>query len=186
MFNSTDFLGLGSRSALDQALSRLSRRGVIHRLAQGLYHYPRTNQKMGVVLNPLPDAVAQAVARKTGSRVIPSGALAANVLGLSTQVPTKAIYLTGGQPRKIRFGSQIIIFRYATPRTMAVSGKASAIVFQALRYLGRREVTDSVIRRLNRTLSSKDKQALKKDIRHAVGWMKPVLNRIVGKREGGE
>jgi len=179
VFNSADFRNLGSRSALDQALSRLTRQGVIRRLAPGLYHYPRINPKLGGIMNPLPDAVAKAVARKTDSRVVSSGALAANALGLSTQVPAQMIYLTDGPPRKIRIGSQTILFRYATPRTMAVSGRISAVVFQALRYLGREGVTDSVIRKLKRTLSGKDKKTLKKDIPHAIGWMRPILSQIV-------
>ena len=100
-------------------------------------------------------------------------------MGLSTQVPTKAIYLIDGQPKKIRFGSQTIIFRTAAPRTMAVSGRVSAIIFQALRYLGRDGATDTVVRQLRRSLSPKDKQALEKDIGHAVEWMKPILKKIV-------
>lgn len=186
VFNSTDFLGLGSRQALDQALSRLARRGVIYRLAPGLYHYPRTNQKLGGVIPPWPDAIAQAVARKTRSRVLPFGALAANLLGLSTQVPAKAIYLTDGPARTIRYGSQTISFRYAAPSTMAVSSKISALVFQALRYLGRERVTDAVIQKLHKMLPAKEKRALKKDICHAFNWMKPVLERISSEAEDGE
>ncbi len=127
----------------------------------------------------MPDAVARAVARKTDSRVVSSGALAANALGLSTQVPAQLIYLTDGPPRKIRIGAQTLHFRYAAPRTMAVSGRTSAIVFQALRYLGQEGVTDSVVRKLSRTLSGKDKKTLGRDITHAVGWMRPILRRIV-------
>lgn len=185
MFSSADFMDLGSRAALDQALSRLVKQKVIRRLAPGLYHYPRINPKLGGVINPLPDAVAKAVARKTGNRIIPSGAIAANVLGLSTQVPTRAIYLINGQPRKVCFGSQTIIFRSAAPRTMAVSGRVSAIVFQALRHLGRDSVTDSIVRQLRRSLSRKDRQTLRKDIRFAVEWMKPVLEKIISDKEEG-
>ena len=186
VFSSADFLDLGTRAALDQALSRLVKQGAIRRLAPGLYHYPRSNPKLGGVIPPLPDDVARAVARKTGNRIIPSGAIAANILGLSTQVPTKAIYLIDGQPKKVRYGSQTIIFRSAAPRTMIVSGRVSAIIFQALRYLGQEGVTGSVSRQLRRSLSPKDKQALEKDIHHAVEWMKPILKKIVsakGKKE---
>jgi hypothetical protein len=184
VFSNADFLGLGSRAALDQALSRLARQEVICRLAPGLYHYPRINPKLGGVINPLPDAVAKAVARKSGNRIIPSGAMAANIMGLSTQVPAKAIYLINGQPRKVRFGSQTVIFRSAAPRTMAVSGRVSAIVFQALRHMGRGNVTDSMVSQLQRTLSAKDKRVLRKDICHAAAWMKPILVRIAGDEEG--
>ncbi len=180
VFNSADFGDLASRWALDKALSRLAQQGVIRRLAYGLYHFPRVNPKLGGVLNPLADAVAQAVARKTDSRVIPSGVMAANVLGVSTQVPAKAIYLTDGPTRHIRYGSQTIIFKHATPRTMAVSGRTSAIVFQALRYAGREGMTDKMIHKIGRELSARDKQVLKKDMRHAVAWMRPFLSRIIG------
>ncbi len=183
VFNSADFNDLASRSALDKALSRLALKGVIRRLAYGLYHFPRINPKLGGVLNPSADAVAEAVARKTDSRVIPSGAMAANVLGFSTQVPAKAIYLTDGPSRHVRYGSQTIIFKHATPRTMVVSGKTSAVVFQALRYVGREGMTDTMVRKMRRELSSGDKQTLKRDIRHAVAWMRPILSRIIGKTE---
>ncbi len=179
VFSSSNFMGLGNRAALDQALSRLVKQKLIRRLAPGLYHYPRINPKLGGVINPLPDAVAKAVARKTGNRIIPSGAIAANVLGLSMQVSTKAIYLIDGQPRKVCFGSQTIVFRAAAPRTMAVSGRVSAIVFQALRHIGRDSITDSVVRQLRRSLSAKDRQTLRKDIPLAVEWMKPILKKIV-------
>ena len=183
VFNSADFSELASRSALDKALSRLALQGVIRRLAYGLYHFPRINPKLGGVLNPLADAVAQAVARKTDSRVIPSGAMAANVLGFSTQVPAKAIYLTDGPSRHIRYGSQTIIFKHAAPRTMAVSGRTSAVIFQALRYAGHEGVTDTMVRKLGRELSARDKQVLKRDMRHAVAWMRPFLSRIIGEAE---
>jgi hypothetical protein len=182
VFSSADFLHFGTRAAVDQALSRLVKHGTIRRLAPGLYHYPRISSKLGVI-PPLPDAVAQAVARKTGNRVIPSGAMAANALGLSTQVPAKAIYLIDAQPKTIRYGSQTIVFRTAATKTMAVSGRVSAIVFQALRYLGKEAVDDAVIRQLRRSLSPKDKQTLENDIRYAVEWMKPVLKKIVGTKE---
>ncbi|HPG00690.1 MAG TPA: DUF6088 family protein [Kiritimatiellia bacterium] len=178
VFSGTDVLDVGSWSAVRQALARLARKGMIRRLAPGLYHFPRINPKLGGILNPLPDAVAMAVARKTDCRVIPSGAMAANVLGLSTQVPAKVIYLTDGSPRTIRYGSQTIVFRFAAPRTMAVSGKTSAVVFQALRYLGRDGVSETVISKLTRILSAKDKRILKKDSRYAPQWMRPILSRV--------
>lgn len=186
VLNSTDFLGLGSRQALDQALSRLARQGVILRLAPGLYHYPRTNKKMGVIIPPRSHEIAQAVVRKTKSRIIPFGALAANLLGLSTQVPAKAVYLTDGPARTIHYGSQTIIFRYAAPSTMAVSDKSSALVFQALRYLGRQRVTDTVIQKLSNLLPPKEKQALRKNIRYAFNWMKPVLEKIASNTKDGK
>ncbi|OGV66130.1 MAG: hypothetical protein A3K19_19730 [Lentisphaerae bacterium RIFOXYB12_FULL_65_16] len=178
VFSSADFVDLGSRAAVDQALSRLVRQGAIRRIARGLYDYPRVNPALGGTLSPSPDAVAKAVARRTDSRLIPTGALAANALGLSTQVPAKMIYLTDGPQRQIQIGSQTLVFRHASPRTMAVSGRVSAVVFQALRYLGRTGVTPDVVQRLRATIPPQDRQRLGRDIRHAVGWMRPILTQI--------
>src|SRR5260370_23170057 len=95
VFTPTDFLDVAGRSAVDQALSRLVKGGQLRRLARGLYDFPKMHAKLGA-LAPAPDAVAQALARETGSAVQIAGARAANALGLSTPVPAKSTYLTDG------------------------------------------------------------------------------------------
>src|SRR5687768_3254935 len=100
VFISKDFLDLAGRDAADQSLSRLVKGGEIQRLGRGLYHYRRVNERLGIPLSPDPDEVAEALARQTGSRVVPSGAVAANRLGLSTQVPARPTYLTDGRTRQ--------------------------------------------------------------------------------------
>src|ERR1700680_3207824 len=99
VFTPKDFLDLGSRDAADKSLSRLVKGGEIQRLGRGLYHYPRVNERLGILVGPEFDEIAEALARQTGSRVVPSGAAAANRLGLSTQVPAKLVYLSDGRTR---------------------------------------------------------------------------------------
>src|SRR5882724_6732695 len=89
---SKDFLDFGSRAAVDQALSRLVRKGDLRRLSRGIYDYPKNNPKLGD-LTASPDAVAKSLAKKTNSHLQVSGAQAANLLGLSTQVPARIVYL---------------------------------------------------------------------------------------------
>lgn len=178
VFSSSDFVSLGNRAAIDQALSRLSREDVIERIGRGLYFIPYKDRTLS---SPNPEQIAVAVARRTNSRVIPSGALSANILGLSTQVPAKMVFLTDGRPRRIRIGSKLLIFRHASPRTVSVGGRTSAVVFQAMRYLGRVGITDEVVQKLKTILSTKEKHILERDINHAVGWMKPLLKQIVEK-----
>jgi len=175
----SDFLALGTWPAVRQALSRLSRQGVIRRLGVSLYHYPRINEKLGGELAPAADVVAAAIARKTDSRIVASGALAANVLGLSTQVPAKMVYLTNGSSRTITAGPHILIFRHVSPRRMAAKGKISAIVFEALRYLRAQNITEGVIVKLKRNLPANAKTELKRDLPHAAGWMRPYIQQIV-------
>jgi hypothetical protein len=84
IFISKDFLDIGGREAVDQALSRLARAGVIQRLGRGLYHRPGINPRLGITISPDADEIADALGRQTGSRMAPSGAVAANRLGLFT------------------------------------------------------------------------------------------------------
>lgn len=144
LFANKDFLDLGSRVGVDQTLSRLARRGRIRRLLPGLYEYPRQSKRLGQ-LTPDPDAVARALSKKSESRLLASGAYAANLLGLSTQVPARIVYYTDGSDKRINIGKQTIEFRHAGPRRMAGAGKASGLVIQALRHLGKNNVGPATI-----------------------------------------
>lgn len=173
----SDFLDIGSRQAVDLALHRLVKKGTIRRLARGLYDYPKTHPVMGI-LSPNPDAIARALAGKHGIRLQPSGAYATNLLGLSTQVPAKIVYLTDGVSRMVRVGNQEIRLRRTTPRNMGPSGRITGLVIQALRYLGRKHVDNAVIKTLQRKLNADDKKQLLKDIAFAPGWVGAYLRVI--------
>lgn len=177
VFTPADFLDLGSRASVDQTLSRLTDQGVIRRLARGIYDYPKTSPRLGR-LSPDPDAVAAAIARKDGRVVQVSPARAANMLGLTTQVPAKAVYLTDGPSRTKQIGAQTIIMRNAAAKNLVGAGKPTGAVFQALRYLGKDGVDASVVARLSRTIDADTRRALVKDALQAPGWMRPVVLQI--------
>ncbi len=177
VFTPADFLDLCSRDSVDQTLSRLTDQGVIRRLARGIYDYPKTSPRLGR-LSPDPDAVAAAIARKDGRVVQVSPARAANMLGLTTQVPAKAVYLTDGPSRTKQIGAQTIIMRNAAARNLVGDGKPTGAVFQALRYLGKDGVDASVVARLSRTIDADTRRALVKYALQAPGWMRPVVQQI--------
>ena len=177
VFTPADFLDLCSRDSVDQTLSRLTDQGVIRRLARGIYDYPKTSPRLGR-LSPDPDAVAAAIARKDGRVVQVSPARAANMLGLTTQVPAKAVYLTDGPSRTKQIGAQTIIIRNAAARNLVCAGKPTGAVFQALRYLGKDGVDASVVARLSRTIDADTRRALVKYALQAPGWMRPVVQQI--------
>lgn len=166
VFIPKDFLDLGSRDAADQSLSRLVKSGEIQRLGRGLYQYPRMNERLGIPLGPDLDEIADALGRQTGSRVVPSGAVATNRLGLSTQVPAKPVYLTDGRTRQVQIGGTVIQIRHAPPKELPVGSRTSAMVFQALRHLGQAAVDNQVIARLRRSLSPEQRQELLRDAVH--------------------
>jgi hypothetical protein len=183
VFIPKDFLDLGSRDAADQSLSRLVKGGEIERLGRGLYHYPQMNKRLGIPLAPDLDEIADALGRQTGSRVVPSGAVAANRLGLSTQVPAKPVYLTDGRTRQVRVGNTVIQLRHAAPKELPVGSRTSAMVFQALRYLGQAAVDDQVITRLRRSLSAEQRQELLREARYTTDWIAAVVRQVAQEEE---
>jgi hypothetical protein len=183
VFTPKDFLDLGSRDAADKSLSRLAKAGEIHRLGRGLYHYPLTNDRLGILLGPDLDEIAEALARQTGSKVVPSGAVAANRLGLSTQVPAKPVYLTNGRTREVQIGNTTFQLRHTAPKEFPVGCRTSAMVFQALRYLGQAAVDKQVVTQVRGTLSVEQQQELLRDARFTTDWIATVIRKIVQAEE---
>ena len=172
-----DFLNLGPRTAIDMALSRLTDQGVIRRLAHGIYEFPKVSPRLGALL-PKADDVARAIARKDGGVLLISRARAANMLGLTTQVPAKMVYLTDGPTRIKKIGTQTIELRHASANTLIGAGRASGTVFQALRYLGKDGVVDAAIHQIIRSLGPDDAANVRRDRNRAPGWMQPIVDQI--------
>lgn len=177
VFTPDSFMDLGTRRAVDLALMRHRARGIIRRLARGLYDYPRTDPQLGR-LQPSTDDIAKALAGRDACRLQPSGAYAANLLGLSTQVPARVVYLTEGRARTVQVGPRQIILKHTTPRNMATAGKSSGLVIQALRYLGRKNVDRQIIGQLDRRLDNEARRQLAKDIRHAPAWIADIVRKL--------
>jgi hypothetical protein len=177
VFTPADFVDLGPRNAVDLALSRNARAGAIRKLARGVYDLPRRDARLGD-LSPSPDDVASALAGRDGARLQASGAHAANLLGLSDQVPVRLTFLTDGRSRRVQLGQQQIILKHTTPRQMATAGRISGTVIQALRWLGQNHVDDRVVVTLRRRLSDADKRQLQQDLRYAPTWVANVMRRV--------
>lgn len=174
VFTPKHFQDLGSDAAIDSALRRLKAAGIIRQLARGLYDYPVQDPVLGTVA-PSADAIARALVVRDAIRLQPSGAYAANMLGLSEQVPSRVVFLTDGPARKVKIGKREIILQHTTPRNMATAGRRSGTFIQALRYLGQDQVDDQVLAILRRRISDDDRSALRKDLRHAPAWIADVL-----------
>jgi hypothetical protein len=173
------FLDLGSRQAVDLALHRLAKKGTLRRLARGLYDYPRTDPDLGL-LSPTTDAIVKALKGRDKILLQPSGGYAANLLGLSDQVPMKIVFLTDGPTRRVQLGKQVIMLKHTTPRAMATAGRVSGLVIQALRHIGQRHMDDAIVARLQRRLSDDDRKQLLQDIRYAPAWIAAILRRVAG------
>jgi Family of unknown function (DUF6088) len=183
VFVPADFLGIGSRAAVDVALHRLARSGKIRRLARGVYDFPKQHPVLGP-LAPSAEAVARALAGRDRTRIQPAGAYAANALGLSEQVPAKAVFLTDGPSRTVKIGPMTIQLRRTTARNMAAAGRLSGLLIQGLRELGKEHVTPERRAHLKRTLPAGQRHELIKDLRLAPAWMHPIFRELAEEDAG--
>ncbi len=180
-FSAKDFLDIASRGSIDMALSGLNRDGVIRRIRRGLYDMPKFNAALGGKLSPDIDEAARALARRQRWKIVPEGAWAANLLGLSTQVPSKITYLTDGPNKEVPIGRRTIHFKHARPKAMAGLEGKFALVVQALRHLGKESVGPREIKTLRAALSPAEKRKLVKDTRFGVDWIYEVAKNIAEK-----
>jgi hypothetical protein len=149
-------LHLGTRAAVDQALSRLARSGELLRAGRGRYMLPVTT-RFGVRA-PTPAKVVESLAEMSGETVVPSGAASANALGLTTQVPVRSVYLTSGRSRHLRVGGQVVELRHAPTWQLRTAGHAGPAV-RALAWLGRGQA-HTAAQTLAKTLPESERQAL--------------------------
>ena len=182
VFTPAHLADIGSRNAVASALKRLKAAGTVRQLARGLYDYPVQDPILGMVA-PSADAIARALVVRDAIRLQPSGAYAANVLGLSEQVPSRIVFLTDGPARKVKIGKREIILQHTTPRNMATAGRKSGTLIQALRHLGQTQVDDQVIAALHRQISESDRPVLRKDLRHAPAWIADLLRPLTEKHD---
>jgi len=177
VFTPKSFLDVGSRATVDKTLSRLSQQNIIRRLDRGIYDYPKQHDKLGT-LSPNIDDLANAIAARTGDKTFPSGAAAANYLGLSTQVPARPTYLTNGSSRTKKIAGRTIVLKHARiPIMNSISDKAN-FMLQALLYLGQNNIDDILIKRCSNILDDRDINDLKTVAPRVPGWLSDIILRI--------
>lgn len=177
VFTPDVFALVGSRAAIDKALQRLVARGELRRLSRGLYDKPRHDELLGT-LWPTVDAVVQALVGKDMLRAQPAGVYAANMLGISEQVPAKIVFLTDGISRTIKAGPMQISFKRTTPRQMAAAGRLSGLLIQAFKSLGAPHITPARIERLRQNIPAAERARVLQDIALAPAWMRPFLRQV--------
>lgn len=180
IFFPTDFRGKGSHSAIKMALSRAVRRGHIQRLAQGIYFVPLIDPVLGELM-PSPEAVAEQLAEREKIRIRPAGSFALHKLGLTTQVPTRLVYLTDGHPRKLKIGKASVEFKATTPKKMALSGKISGLLILALESLELEKIDPTTEKRIMYLLQLETSDLLTQDLRLASGKIYDYLIRLLKK-----
>ena len=143
-FTAASLLYLGPRAAVDQSLTRLTKELKLLRVARGIYVRPKMNRFVGTVI-PKVSEVLKALAEGKGETIHVHGAEAALRLGLTTQVPMKAIYYTDGPTRSLRIGQQEVFLKHASQRLLTLCGSPAGLAFSALWFMGKGQVTPTTI-----------------------------------------
>jgi hypothetical protein len=159
----TDFRGKGAQTAVKIALSRLSKEGKLKRLAHGIYYVPKIDPLFGAIY-PAAEEIAEAIAKKEKVRIKPAGAYALHRLGLTTQVPTKLVYITDGENRQIKIGKTTIRFKATTPKKMAMEGQLSSLVILALDELNAKNIDTDTEKKIKMILEKENPGLLKRNL----------------------
>ena len=175
IFTCRDFRDVADPNTVKQTISRLAQSGSLRRLFRGFYDKPRYNSFLGEYVAPDTSEVAKAIARSNGWTIGPSGDHALNELGLDTQVPMKAVYVSDGPNRTYRMGKRTIEFRHRTEREITGLSPITIAVIQALKALGREGTDERVLSSLRRRLSEEQRQTLLSESTRATDWVRSSI-----------
>lgn len=178
VFVTSDFTDIASAQTANRALQRLENDGKIRRILRGVYEYPRYSSFLNEPIAASPDKVAEAIARNHGWRIVPSGDTALNMLGLSTQVPGTWSYMSDGPYKKYRFGNITMNFKRTAHKELTGMSDKTALIIQALKALGKDNVTDDRIFRIASLLTGKEKRDMLREARHTTAWIYEMIKMI--------
>jgi hypothetical protein len=185
VFTPKDFGDLGGRSAVAVALHRLVKKEVVRNIGNGLYFFPELGGMFGESIAGTYEIVAT-IAKRDGIRIRETHAYAANITGISTQVPTRVAFQTDGRSRKIRLKPMIpggraneIILRHTSSRYMRARTEVGYLVIQGLRDYGRKNIGKEEYAELLRRLPPNGKEDLKKDLDIAPVWIADIMRRLI-------
>ena len=178
-FTPIHFTDLGSDPSIRKALSQLEKQKFIRRLARGLYDYPKKHATLGIIPPDL-NEVAKAIAEKNGVLIQPAGAHAANLVGLSMQVPGRIIFLTEAASKKVQIGNQEIIFKKTTKKNMLSAGTREGLLIQALKNLGKNHIDQKARIQISKFLKGSTEEEIKKNMKFAPAWIRTLVFEIMG------
>lgn len=165
-------------SVVTSALSRLVQKKVIRRLTHGLYDLPEVHPKLREIM-PTTQKIIDAIKTSDAIEVQPTGAYAANLLGLSTQIPMKMELYTNGPKKTIRIGKQEIILKPTTPKNMIGAGTKAGLILHALKQIGKDNVTDEMIMQIRSKMEEQDIKHIKKQIQFAPVWIAKIMRELI-------
>lgn len=177
----SDFAEIGEQKTINKVFERITSSGKIIRIARGIYCKPKIDDKLGFgIIYPGIDDIAQAIAQRDKCRIVPSGDLALNKLGLSTQVPMNAVYLTDGTPRRIKvYNGRGILFKHVVPKRLTFKSELMMLITFALQRLGQDNITSDQINHIQQLLLTVPKEQISKDLKLVPGWIRSIILKAI-------
>tara|TARA_B110000037_G_scaffold210028_1_gene259839 strand:- start:636 stop:1229 length:594 start_codon:yes stop_codon:yes gene_type:complete len=170
----SNFDDIGNVEVVKKSLLRLENKKFLVRLAHGIYLYPKQDKLLGV-LYPTIEEIAIAIAERDKARIIPTGTTALNKLGLSTQIPMNIVFLTDGAPRSILVGKRIIKLKRTSPKNLAVKGEITSLIIQALKEIGKDNVTAGQLEKIKIHLEKEKQEIIANDAKLAPVWISKIM-----------
>ena len=170
----SNFDDIGNVEVVKKSLLRLENKKFLVRLAHGIYLYPKQDKLLGV-LYPTIEEIAIAIAERDKARIIPTGTTALNKLGLSTQIPMNIVFLTDGAPRSILVGKRIIKLKRTSPKNLAVKGEITSLIIQALKEIGKDNVTAGQLEKIKIHLEKEKQEIIEHDAKLAPVWISKIM-----------
>jgi|ERR1700694_529336 len=177
-----DYRGYGTEAAIKKAMSRLAGEGKVRRLSHGIYYIPKIDPVLGEI-RPRAEEVAQMIAKKEKVRIRPTGAYALHRLGLTTQVPTKLVYITDGATKQFQIGKLPVMFKATSHKKLSMKGKISSLVIQALEELDTAEIDPTTIQKIRQLLTKENSKILQHDLSLAPAWINDFIVKLLKKGE---
>ncbi len=175
----SDFSELDNYDTVRKSLQRLVKKELIIRISKGIYYYPKKDEILGI-LYPSIEEIGKAIAKRDKARIIPTGAFAQHLLGLSTQIPMNVIYLTDGSARKIKIGKQTIVFKKTSPKNLSYENQLSSLIIQSLKSKKENNITEKEKEILKEIIIKSGKQKeIEKDIKNSQVWIRRIILQIL-------
>lgn len=178
VFVSTDFTDITDKKTVNMGLIRLADEGLIKKILFGVYYKPEFSELLCETVAPSPNKVAHALARNFGWTIVPCGDTALNLLGLSTQVPSQWVYVSDGAYKEYTFDNTTIKFKRTTNKEISKVSYKTALTIQALKALGKENITEQVISRLKKILTDEEKEKMLAESKSATSWVLELIKII--------
>src|SRR5690606_17303159 len=169
-----DFIKYGSSENIRKVLSRLEEEGIVIRLAQGIYLKPKKDPLLGVIY-PTTEEIAKQIAQRDKARIAPTGVMALFLLGLTTQIPLKAVYLTDGSQREIKIGKRSIKFKKTVPRSFAIKDGLLHLIVQAFKEVGQEGITEDFLEKITFSIRRLESKVVDTQLRFAPVWIQKII-----------